>query len=819
MQWPPFNEYINVVQNPGRAFTDVELQDARAETNGMGLPKPISGNFGVVFRMNRGAHSWAVKCFTRSADDQRERFAAISDYLTKRQLPLMTGFAYQPSGIRVLGTAYPVLKMQWIAGLPLGRYIEANRNDAAKLRGLAQRWLAMLAALSGAGIAHGDLQLGNVLLAGDELKLIDYDGMFVPALAGRKSSELGVPNFQHPGRDGAYFDATVDRFAGWVIYLSLIALAEEPALWDAAKAGQANECLLFRKADYAAPADSAILTRMAGSTNANVRAVAAQVRFLCEQDVFALLPLPSTVGVITTMATVTTPTSAGGSKEPWWKEVSTSTDHATAHTASFIPPHTDALIAAVSKAVAGDTLHLAPGIHRLTRQLVLDKPITLTSAGGEGETVEIVGSYTGPLVSVTATSGEVCLSHLGFRRDGGTGPVLYAAGKALTMQYCTVSGGKAEGTVAGLWFAESVVADIRNCRIADNNGNGVAVEQSAKATIIDCTVTGNQLGVTYFNEAGGLARGNTCTENSAGGILVMGQATPIIRRNCCIHNAQYGIYFTGNTIAVAEKNTCEGNMFGIIVSDYARPTLRQNNCRHNGSGVAFFDFSAGIIESNRCYSNDLHGICVTNQSHPTLTRNFCEENSESGIAYFEQSAGIAERNSCVRNAEGIDVANDAQPQLWDNNCSENTEIGIVYGDTTGGIASGNSCTSNGVYGIVINENAQPQLRNNLCQGNTEDGIAYGGASKGAASGNTCKNNGNGGIYVRENAQPQLRGNYCIENRQDGISYRDTSAGIASGNTCTNNGDDGIYVEATATPTLIDNVCSGNTNHDIRDDRG
>jgi hypothetical protein len=57
-----------------------------------------------------------------------------------------------------------------------------------------------------AGVAHGDLQHGNVLLvpATDtdrlSLKLVDYDGMFVPALTGAQTGEVGHPAYQHPQR-------------------------------------------------------------------------------------------------------------------------------------------------------------------------------------------------------------------------------------------------------------------------------------------------------------------------------------------------------------------------------------------------------------------------------------------------------------------------------------------------------------------------------------------------------------------------------------------------------------------------------------------
>ena len=54
------------------------------------------------------------------------------------------------------------------------------------------------------------------------LRLIDYDGMYVPALAGTRSGEVGLPAYQHPQRirEGTY-NAEVDRFSHLVIYTAI----------------------------------------------------------------------------------------------------------------------------------------------------------------------------------------------------------------------------------------------------------------------------------------------------------------------------------------------------------------------------------------------------------------------------------------------------------------------------------------------------------------------------------------------------------------------------------------------------------------------
>src|SRR5438093_695743 len=93
----------------------------------------------------------------------------------------------------------------------------ASFSDPELRQGLA-------AGLREAGMAHADLQHGNVLLIPGSkdnalaLRLVDYDGMYVPALADRPSGELGHPNYQHPLRvDQAGYNPGVDRFSHLVI--------------------------------------------------------------------------------------------------------------------------------------------------------------------------------------------------------------------------------------------------------------------------------------------------------------------------------------------------------------------------------------------------------------------------------------------------------------------------------------------------------------------------------------------------------------------------------------------------------------------------
>src|SRR5262249_24695211 len=143
-----------------------------------------------------------------------------------------------PEGVRVRGQWYPALKMPWVEGLLLNQFVAANLGRPAHLESLLALWLKMGRRLGEHGIAHGDLQHGNVLLVPGhrghalKLRLIDYDGMYVPALAGRPPGEVGHPAYQHPGRVPSDYGPDVDRFSLLAVAVALRCLLARPELWE-----------------------------------------------------------------------------------------------------------------------------------------------------------------------------------------------------------------------------------------------------------------------------------------------------------------------------------------------------------------------------------------------------------------------------------------------------------------------------------------------------------------------------------------------------------------------------------------------------------
>jgi hypothetical protein len=276
MSWPIGPDYNDAIQNPQVNLRDPCLRRGRIATNKLGLPVVDSGNFASVFQVSDGPQRWAVKCFTRHIRDQQERYKAISDHLKAHALPFTVEFDYQPEGILVRGAWYPLLRMQWVDGPLLDAYVRTQLNNKQALQQLATKWLSLIESLQKSGIAHGDLQFGNIKVVGGDIRLIDYDGMYVPALKQKGSTETGHQNFQHPRRSGKDFDRYIDNFPAWVIYTSLIALVEYPAIWSEAKGG--DDCLIFRKSDFDSPTSSPVFQRLERVGSKDLRALLTRIR-------------------------------------------------------------------------------------------------------------------------------------------------------------------------------------------------------------------------------------------------------------------------------------------------------------------------------------------------------------------------------------------------------------------------------------------------------------------------------------------------------------------------------------------------------------
>ena len=198
-----------------------------------------SGNFGVVFRAADAAgRPRALKCFTRPAAGRAEAYGRLARELP-RSSPYLVAHRYWADELSVWHDgrfeAFDVLAMDWVEGRTLHtEAIEAARRaDRRALERLFDNFLSLARWLVGSGLAHGDLKPENIVVASDgAFKLVDYDGMYLPSMAGEAQREAGTPAWQHPARAAMPFSSAIDHYSIALVAATLEALASLPELID-----------------------------------------------------------------------------------------------------------------------------------------------------------------------------------------------------------------------------------------------------------------------------------------------------------------------------------------------------------------------------------------------------------------------------------------------------------------------------------------------------------------------------------------------------------------------------------------------------------
>ena len=252
MQYPLISEYLAAIREANDNLD--KLSHLVPVLDKYGEPYRSSGAFAVVFKMKdeQTGKCYALKCFTEEQEGRAEAYRQIAEELEFVDSPYITSVKYLEKELFVDSNCedeeFPVLLMDWIEGETMETYVAANYTDTHAMSMLCYRFCKMAAWLRSQSFAHGDIKPDNIMVRPDgTLTLVDYDGMFVPAMKGQKSPTVGTKDFSHPLRTINDFDETIDDFALASIALSLKAISLNPSLLDEYGA---SDRLLFSAADY-----------------------------------------------------------------------------------------------------------------------------------------------------------------------------------------------------------------------------------------------------------------------------------------------------------------------------------------------------------------------------------------------------------------------------------------------------------------------------------------------------------------------------------------------------------------------------------------
>ena len=288
--YPTLNDYrIAVGYSFNTAVLDPNLKGGKVRLNKKGQPLCYAGGYSIVFPIEVGRidRTFALKCWTRGIGEVQDRYEKIFAYLPKLNLPYFVEFEYVPEGILVAGQLYPIVRMEWVEGKSLCNFIKENLHRPHIFKSVADKFQEMVAVLHLNRISHGDLGDGSVLIQANgqdvEIKLIDYDSLFVPTLGNQPDRIFGLKEYQHPQRivGGGKSNEKVDYFSELVIYLSFRSLAEKPTLWRQF-VPNVDKRLIFSADDFKNPGISRIFREL-DKMSPEVKQLALTLKTFCEE--------------------------------------------------------------------------------------------------------------------------------------------------------------------------------------------------------------------------------------------------------------------------------------------------------------------------------------------------------------------------------------------------------------------------------------------------------------------------------------------------------------------------------------------------------
>ena len=300
MIFPSRADYIDlIIPNLSRFAKNERIRHGASRLTKAGNLFFRQGGLALTFPIDaKDGNAYAFRVWFNDPGDLSRRYAAVHA-LNGESYPWFVKTWYEERGVFFKNQHYPSLCMEWIEGETLEDFIGKWYAKPELMRSMAAVFLDLVKLLHQSNISHGDLQHGNIMLAASPddnscyMLLVDYDSIWMPSLGDMPNTTVGMRGYQHPLRARfPHLNEKADYFSEMVIYLSLLAIAENPMLWLRV---QDTGRLVFDFDDFKNAQNSGVFAELRKSQSEEIRRLTAWLEMYCEQTDLSRLPTLETV--------------------------------------------------------------------------------------------------------------------------------------------------------------------------------------------------------------------------------------------------------------------------------------------------------------------------------------------------------------------------------------------------------------------------------------------------------------------------------------------------------------------------------------------
>jgi NADH:ubiquinone oxidoreductase subunit C len=262
IDWPTAAQIDESIGNLKNKSNRDEIRYFQVAKNMMDDPLTFPGQFARVYKMlntEDNNKSVALRFFSKKKEGSMNRYRILHEYFEpyfeKDMLNFFINFNFVKDAVKIninkKQYLFPVIKMDWIEGETLEKFLQDHSSEI-KIKKIKNSFKKIVDEMDSYDIAHGDLHPKNIIIAKNgEIKLVDYDCLFIKKFSGDDMPELGDPDCQHPNRKNFKYDHAIDRFSAFVLYFALSILEDNPEFSDI-RDGE----FIFSRADYENPEQS-----------------------------------------------------------------------------------------------------------------------------------------------------------------------------------------------------------------------------------------------------------------------------------------------------------------------------------------------------------------------------------------------------------------------------------------------------------------------------------------------------------------------------------------------------------------------------------